>query len=67
MTQKEIVLKHLKKHKYIDRAVALNQYLIFNLPDVIMKLRKDGYNIENVEKKGSSGEKWVKYTLVRSK
>lgn len=66
MTQKEIVLKHLKKHKYIDRAVAMNQYLIFNLPDVIMKLRNDGYDIRNVDQKGSNG-KWVKYTLVRSK
>lgn len=66
MTQKEIVLKHLKKHKYIDRAVAMNQYLIFNLPDVIMKLRNDGYDIQNVDQKGSNG-KWVKYTLNRSK
>ena len=64
MTQKEQVLKHLKTHKYIDRAVALNNYLIFNLPDVIMKLRRDGHTIETVEKEGKNG-KWAKYTLVK--
>ncbi len=64
MTQKEQVLKHLKTHKYIDRAVAMNKYLIFNLPDVILHLRRDGHNIETVDQKGKNG-KWAKYTLVR--
>ena len=64
MTQKEIVLKHLQKNKYIDRSVALNRYNIFNLPDVIMQLRKAGHDIECVDQKGKNG-KWCKYTLAK--
>lgn len=64
MTQKEKVIKHLKRYKTIDRAIALNKYQIFNLPDVIMKLRNDGYDIENVRKKGENGT-WCKYRLVK--
>lgn len=62
MTQTEKVLNHLKKNKYIDRAIAINRYNIFNLPDVIMRLRRSGHPIETVEKKGKDG-KWARYTL----
>lgn len=68
MTQKEQVLNHLKHRKYIDRAIAINEYGIFNLPDVVMKLRNDGWNIDCVEEDPKTGKKWNfgRYTLVKA-
>ena len=55
MTQKETVLKHLKKHKKITSLDAFNMYGITRLSGVIFNLKEEGHNITskltNVETK----------------
>ena len=43
--QKEIILKHLKDNKSITSWMAIQEYGITRLSDVILRLRRDGYNI----------------------
>lgn len=62
MEQKEQVLRWFRTHKYINRRNAMDMYpAIWNLPDVIMRLRQDGYPIETVAMK--KGKRYVKYRL----
>jgi hypothetical protein len=46
MTQEETVLKHLKKHKEITCWEAIIKYHITRLPEMIRRLKKQGYPIE---------------------
>lgn len=45
MTQKEVILMHLKSYNKITPMVALEEYGVYRLSAVINKLRNDGYNI----------------------
>lgn len=45
MTQKEVVLAHLKSEKEITSAEAFYKYGISDLPKRISELRKSGYKI----------------------
>lgn len=49
MTQKQRVLRHLEKYGTIEPMVALREYGIYRLADVILQLRKSGYGIETKE------------------
>lgn len=66
MTQREKVLKHLKKHKKISPMDAFTKYHITRLAAVIFDLRDDGYEIETdmVNKKNEEGEQ-VRYAVYR--
>lgn len=63
MSQKKQVMDWLKDHPYIHRQHAMNNLNppIWNLPDVILRLRREGVPIETVEMK--KGKKYVKYVL----
>lgn len=43
--QKEIILEHLKENKSITSWTAIQEYGITRLSDVILRLRREGYNI----------------------
>lgn len=66
MTQKEMVLNHLKKHGAITSWEAIMEYGITRLSDVIFRLRKDGYKIITktiVKKKGERTITFAEYRL----
>lgn len=48
MTQKEMVLEHLRSHGSITSMDAIMKYGITRLSDVILRLRREGYNIETI-------------------
>lgn len=48
MSHCEIILKHLREHKYISSMQAFSEYGITRLASRIHDLRKDGYNIGSV-------------------
>ena len=64
MTQKEKVLKWFEDHETINRVQAMNELYIWNLPDVIMRLRDSGVNIETIDIRGKESI-YSKYRLVR--
>lgn len=45
MTQKEMIIRHLKYNKTISPITALEDYGVYRLAAIINKLRKDGYDI----------------------
>lgn len=67
MTQKQIILDHLKKNGSITPLEALGDYGVYRLSDVILKLRRLGYDIvtEDVTVTGRTGKKvtFAKYVL----
>lgn len=60
MKQKEKVLNYLKEHGSIDRPTAMANG-VWNLPDVIMRLRADGHAIRN--EKINKRKSYVRYVL----
>lgn len=46
MSQKQIVLSHLRKNKSITSWFAIQNYGMTRLADIILRLRKEGHNIE---------------------
>lgn len=50
ITQKEVVLRHLKEYGGITSRDAWDMYGITRLADVVYKLKKDGENIETIIK-----------------
>ena len=54
-TQLEQILEHLKQGKSITPIEALEQYGCFRLSAVILKLRKQGYDIVTHNERNSSG------------
>lgn len=66
MSQKQKVLKHLRKYGSITSWTAIQRYRITRLSAVIKQLRDDGYDIETemVEKKTDDEIiRYGKYTL----
>ena len=63
MTQKEQVMTWFKTHKYLNKRNAMLDFFpsIWNLPDVIMRLREEGVPIETVAMR--KGKRYVKYKL----
>lgn len=66
MSQKEVLLKHLKRKKTISQFEALLVYGIARLASRIDELRKDGYQIETMMKKDEKGKRYARYKLVRT-
>ena len=54
-TQLEQILEHLKQGKSITPIEALEQYGCFRLSAVILKLRKQGYDIVTHNERNKSG------------
>lgn len=63
MTQKEQILKHLKKCKSITSWEAINLYRITRLASVILDLRET-YEIVSL-KETKAGKNWVRYVLTK--
>lgn len=67
MTQKKIILKHLKDYGSIEPLEALGDYGIYRLASRISELRDAGYKIttEKVQKLNRFGKKiqFAKYVL----
>lgn len=68
-TQMSEILRFMLTHKGITRLQAAEKFGCMNLPDVIYKLRKMGYEIVNeyITKKNRYGHTttFVKYCLVK--
>ena len=68
-TQLGEILKYMLSHKGITRLQALDKFGCINLPDVIWKLRREGYEIENeyITKKNRYGHTttFVRYCIVK--
>jgi len=63
MSQKDTVLKHLKRYTTITPLEAFHVYGIYRLSDVIMRLRRDGYDITTKMKKAPNGSEYGEYQL----
>lgn len=59
MTQKDRVLTYMRRYHKIDPVKAWSKCGVYRLSDVILKLRRKGYDIETQEKivKNQFGEK----------
>lgn len=70
MSQKEIILRHLKRYAGINDDIARDKYGIRRLSGRIFDLRDDGYNITTEYKNGRNryGKKtrYGVYKLVKS-
>lgn len=68
MTQKQRVLRHLEEYGTIEPMLALREYGIYRLSDVILQLRKSGYGIETKEIKTKNrfneATRYAKYILT---
>ena len=49
MTQKQMILEHLRKHKTLTSMEAFEQYGATRLAAVIFDLRKAGYDIDTMD------------------
>lgn len=65
MSQKEMLLKHLKR-KTISQYEALLVYGIARLASRIDELRKEGWNIETIMKRDDKGKRYARYRMTRS-
>lgn len=65
MSQKEVLLKHLKR-KTISQYEALLVYGIARLASRIDELRKEGWNIETIMKRDDKGKRYARYRMTRS-
>ena len=65
-TQENIILDHLKKHKFITTWEAITQNRITRLSARIYELREDGHQIitNNISK---NGKRWAEYSLIKLK
>ena len=69
MTQKAMVLQHLRRFGSIEPLMALSEYGCYRLGAIIFMLRKDGYNIittriKAIGKISGRPVKFAKYTLL---
>lgn len=63
--QQRQIANHLLAGKNITQLKADHVYKVTNLPDVIMKLRRRGYDIKTTVLFDESGSKYASYTLVK--
>ncbi|ENX26523.1 hypothetical protein F891_02210 [Acinetobacter sp. CIP 101966] len=65
-TQLEQVLDHLKQFKTITPIEALERYGCFRLSDIILRLRKAGYDIVTLRERNKSGiGRHARYQLIK--
>lgn len=63
MTQKQLILNHMRNRGPITSVAAIGLYGITRLAAVILKLRQDGYEIEATKKRGVHGSQYAEYSL----
>tara|TARA_R110002096_G_scaffold54020_3_gene139796 strand:+ start:819 stop:1016 length:198 start_codon:yes stop_codon:yes gene_type:complete len=64
MSQKSVILKHLKTGKSISPLKALGLYGCYRLASRVNDLRKDGHNIETMIQADGTGRNYAQYRLV---
>tara|TARA_R100000697_G_scaffold43588_1_gene56721 strand:- start:221 stop:436 length:216 start_codon:yes stop_codon:yes gene_type:complete len=66
ISQENIILDHLKKHKFITSWEAIQEYRITRLSARIYELREKGHNIitKNVSE---NGKRFAEYSLIKLK
>lgn len=67
MTQKELVLRHMRKYGTITSWDAITEYGITRLADVILKLKRDGHNITRKMIRKKKGERTIAFAEYRLK
>lgn len=65
MSQKEIVLEHLKYRGTITPLEALGTYSIYRLASIIQRLRKDGHQIITNIKRSILQRPYAEYRLKK--
>ena len=65
-TQENIILDHLKEHKFITTWEAIQKYRITRLSARIYELRERGHNIitKNISE---NGKRFAEYSLIKLK
>jgi len=65
MTQENMILQHLLRHKTIDPMTAISKYKIMRLASRICDLRSRGIKIESVTVRNKeTGTHWTEYRLI---
>ena len=64
MTQREAILKHLKRGKTITSLEALQKYGCLRLATIIYSLRKEGFDIET-EMVDVNGKTIAEYAMLK--
>lgn len=66
LTQKQLVLRHLRERGSITTLIATKRYLCFRLSERIRELEHDGFVIDHtpVEK---NGRRYMSYSLVEGR
>lgn len=65
-TQENIILNHLKKHKFITTWEAITQYRITRLSARIFELRERGHQIIT-NHISENGKRFAEYSLIKLK
>jgi hypothetical protein len=63
--QQRVILKHLKDGKNITQMKAMGVYHVARLSDVIMKLKRKGYDIRTEMCDDEVGGRYASYYLAR--
>jgi len=62
--QQKTILGHLSRKQSISNMEALIVYNISRLSDVVLKLRRKGFNVETEVRVDNAGHKYSRYSLV---
>lgn len=62
LTQKQLVLRHMRQHGYITTLIATRKYDCFRLSERIRELEADGYYIHHLPIK-VRGKRYMGYSL----
>ena len=62
--QQKVILGHLMRGQSISNMESLIVYNISRLSDVILKLRRKGFDIHTDVRKDNTGKKYSRYTLA---
>lgn len=62
MYQTEKVRRYIEVHGFINREIALNELYVYNLPEVVRKLRAKGVNVVTIPIKGKTS-KYCRYEI----
>lgn len=66
LTQKQQVLRHMRRHGYITTLIAFDKYDICRLSERVRELERDGYLINHTPIR-RGGKHYVAYSLVGSR
>ena len=65
LTQKQMILNHLRKHGTIDTWTCIQKYRITRLSQYILLLRNEGFNITDEWIKPKEGNRFKRYFYTK--